>query len=59
MILTNGLFTAEIGDDLTVHITKSGNELGWSGPWADQESAAAWAQLMIDDLANGIDHYGN
>jgi hypothetical protein len=50
---TAGQYTATITDDLIVEIRHGQELIDWPGPWDSIESASAWAQARIAELANG------
>jgi hypothetical protein len=59
MTTTKPNYTATITDYLIVEIRNSTELIDWTGPWSDRQSAEEWANAMVLDLNNGIDHYGN
>lgn len=54
MTITRGDYTATITDDLIVEIRHLDELIDWPGPWATLEAATEWAELRLDDLANGV-----
>lgn len=53
------IYNAAITDDFHVIVTINGIEVDRPGPWANANEADLWATMIITDLENGIDHYGN
>jgi hypothetical protein len=43
---TDGIYTATVTDDNYVEVTRNGVLFNRPGPWADRESAIAWAELV-------------
>lgn len=52
-------YTATVTDDLYVIVTINGVEVDRPGPWDTAEGAQAWADAIVTDLRNRVDHYGN
>jgi hypothetical protein len=50
---------ATVTDDLHVIVTINGVQVDDCGPWVSREAAQEWADAIVADLNNGVDHYGN
>lgn len=55
--IVNGPYRARIQSGM-VEIYVATQLVDNPGPWSTNQAAVDWAQLIIDDLARGIDHYG-
>jgi hypothetical protein len=52
-------YQATVTEDLYVIVTIDGVEVDRPGPWSTVEGAHEWAAAIVQDLENGIPHYGN
>lgn len=55
--IINGRFKARVLSRM-VEVFIDGDLVDNPGPWDTNEAAANWAQLIVDSLASGKDHYG-
>ena len=52
-------YQATVTEDLYVIVTIDGVEVDRPGPWSTAEGAHEWAAAIVQDLENGVPHYGN
>ncbi len=46
-------YSYEITEDLLCEISKDGEVIDATGPWESEESAAEWAEVMVEELNDG------